>query len=151
MDFQENWNTLNKRFADLEVQVQGQPQISGPYKINILEKCCTKSGDCSVSVSFWLPGHDWYELQQSVQWKAVEKFLTHLDSITSLDIPQRGMVNMKCPNCGNTNITESHNFCEECGTKLRRICNCWVKKGSYDCGYDNCPGYALSRLQQRDI
>ncbi len=50
---------------------------------------------------------------------------------------------MKCPQCGSENIKEKDNFCGECGKKLKQICDCWIKKGSYDCGEDSCPGYGL--------
>lgn len=50
---------------------------------------------------------------------------------------------MKCPHCGSDRITEKANFCGSCGKKLKTVCNCWIKKGSYNCGEDSCPGYEL--------
>lgn len=50
---------------------------------------------------------------------------------------------MNCPHCGSNQIKDSDNFCGFCGTKLRKICNCWIKKDSYDCGRDSCPGRDL--------
>ena len=38
---------------------------------------------------------------------------------------------------------EKDNFCGHCGKKLKTDCNCWIKKGSYNCGEDSCPGYEL--------
>lgn len=56
---------------------------------------------------------------------------------------------MECPNCGNTEITQGDNFCIICGTKLRDICNCWVKKkDNYNCGESSCPGYGLFRIEK---
>lgn len=34
---------------------------------------------------------------------------------------------MKCTNCGNTNISQTANFCIICGKKLKKGCKCWVK------------------------
>ncbi len=56
---------------------------------------------------------------------------------------------MKCPRCGSDRIKEKDNFCGECGAKLKRICDCWIKKGSYDCEEDNCPGYKLFAKEAR--
>lgn len=49
---------------------------------------------------------------------------------------------MICPECGAEN-GEGNNFCEKCGTKLKKTCSCWIKKGNYDCGKSSCPGYGL--------
>jgi hypothetical protein len=54
---------------------------------------------------------------------------------------------MKCMVCGSEN-DEKANFCTYCGNKLEKSCNCWVKKGSYDCGKDSCPGYELFKLEK---
>ena len=35
------------------------------------------------------------------------------------------------------------NFCEHCGAKLKAICDCWVLKKKYNCGFDTCKGYNL--------
>ena len=34
-------------------------------------------------------------------------------------------------------------FCEHCGEKLKAICDCWVLKKKYNCGFDKCKGYNL--------
>ena len=47
-----------------------------------------------------------------------------------------------CKKCGNRN-SEAANFCRACGTKLREICDCWVKKEPYNCGQRECPSYRL--------
>lgn len=47
-----------------------------------------------------------------------------------------------CKKCGNRN-SEAANFCRACGTKLREICDCWVKKEPYNCGQSECPSYRL--------
>lgn len=47
-----------------------------------------------------------------------------------------------CPKCGAMKV-EDANFCRVCATKLRQICDCWVKKEPYNCGQDQCPGYRL--------
>lgn len=57
---------------------------------------------------------------------------------------------MKCPHCGNDRVTEKDNFCGFCGKKLKKVCNCWVKKGSYDCEEDSCPGYELIVKEARN-
>lgn len=44
--------------------------------------------------------------------------------------------------CGTKN-SEGSNFCRSCGRKLKEVCDCWVKKGPYRCGRDQCPGYRL--------
>lgn len=51
--------------------------------------------------------------------------------------------NMECPYCGSDKVKEKDNFCGHCGKKLKTDCNCWIKKGSYNCGEDSCPGYEL--------
>ena len=50
---------------------------------------------------------------------------------------------MKCPYCGSNRVKENDNFCGECGRKLKTVCNCWIKKGGYNCGEDSCPGREL--------
>lgn len=50
---------------------------------------------------------------------------------------------MECPYCGSDKVKEKDNFCGHCGKKLKKTCNCWIKKGSYNCGEDSCPGYEL--------
>ena len=35
------------------------------------------------------------------------------------------------------------NFCEHCGAKLKEVCDCWVLKKKYNCGFDECKGYRL--------
>lgn len=49
------------------------------YEIFITEKKYINLEDSSVVVSFQLPSHDWNELSQSPQWKAVENFLNQLN------------------------------------------------------------------------
>lgn len=46
---------------------------------------------------------------------------------------------MTCPHCHAEN-PENANFCEECATKIRQTCDCWVKKEPYNCGHSECPG-----------
>ena len=57
---------------------------------------------------------------------------------------------MKCMVCGSEN-DEKANFCTYCGNKLEKSCNCWVKKGSYDCGKDSCPGYEPVSYTHLDV
>ena len=40
---------------------------------------------------------------------------------------------MKCPSCQAEN-PDSANFCKLCGTKLKEVCDCWIKKEPYNCG-----------------
>lgn len=49
---------------------------------------------------------------------------------------------MKCPKCGEEQ-REGANFCWNCRTKLREVCDCWVKKRPYNCGQKECPGLML--------
>ena len=48
---------------------------------------------------------------------------------------------MKCKKCGTEN--EKSNFCKNCGNKLKKICDCWIKKKPYNCGEETCPSYRL--------
>ena len=50
---------------------------------------------------------------------------------------------MKCLVC-RSEVNDTDNFCMHCGAKLKRTCNCWVKKmDGYDCGKSSCPGLKL--------
>ena len=48
---------------------------------------------------------------------------------------------VKCPKC-NVEVRDG-NFCEHCGAKLKQVCDCWVLKKKYNCGFDECKGYKL--------
>lgn len=48
---------------------------------------------------------------------------------------------VKCPKC-NVEVIDG-NFCEHCGAKLKEVCDCWVLKKKYNCGFDECKGYKL--------
>ena len=52
-----------------------------------------------------------------------------------------------CEICGTENREEA-NFCRLCSNKLRTVCNCWVKKGPYNCGQRKCPGKNLAVMVQ---
>ena len=54
-----------------------------------------------------------------------------------------------CPHCGRLVIRG--NFCTRCGAKLVEVCDCWVKKSSYDCGRDECPGAHLTVCELEDM
>jgi len=54
---------------------------------------------------------------------------------------------MKCKKCEGV-VSEEDNFCAACGTKLRKMCNCWIKKDNYDCGESSCPGHGLYKLEK---
>ena len=54
---------------------------------------------------------------------------------------------VKCPKCEAENDGAA-NFCRNCGTKLREICDCWVKKEPYNCGQGKCPGYRLFLVEK---
>ena len=62
------------------------------YEIYITEKKYINSEDSSVKVSFQLTGHDWSELSQSPQWKAVENFLSQKKST---DLYQKNQQNTR--------------------------------------------------------
>lgn len=49
---------------------------------------------------------------------------------------------MECKECKAENDKKS-NFCIYCGSKLKKICNCWIKKEPYNCGEKRCPSYRL--------
>jgi len=50
---------------------------------------------------------------------------------------------LKCLVC-RSEVNDTDNFCMHCGAKLKRTCNCWVKKMDvYDCGESSCPGLKL--------
>ena len=53
---------------------------------------------------------------------------------------------MKCPVCGAKE--QNGNFCSECSTKLKEVCDCWVKKEPYNCEQEKCPGYRLYVLEK---
>ena len=48
----------------------------------------------------------------------------------------------KCDTCNYIN-EQSANFCVKCGNKIKKICNCWIKKEPYNCGSNKCPSYKL--------
>ncbi len=54
---------------------------------------------------------------------------------------------IECSLCGTDNDIEA-NFCRGCGEKLKDFCNCWIKKGPYNCGQTLCPGYSLLLLEK---
>ena len=56
------------------------------------------------------------------------------------------MKRRRCRLCG-VDVAEDANFCSNCGGKLRRLCNCYIKKKPYNCGQDQCPGYRLFLIE----
>lgn len=55
---------------------------------------------------------------------------------------------MRCKSCG-AECGERANFCRKCGTKLREVCDCPIKKEPYNCGQEKCPGYKLFVMEAR--
>lgn len=55
---------------------------------------------------------------------------------------ERGVRNVICKSCGEDNDNTA-NFCRTCATKLKTVCDCWVKKEPHNCGQEQCPGYRL--------
>ncbi len=55
---------------------------------------------------------------------------------------------MICNECGAANPKEA-NFCKSCGSKLVKICDCWIKKEPYNCGQGKCPGYRLYTMENK--
>lgn len=45
---------------------------------------------------------------------------------------------MQCPNCKAT-VSDNANFCRYCSAKLRKVCDCWIKKEPYNCGHCTYP------------
>ncbi len=33
-------------------------------------------------------------------------------------------------------------------TKLKEVCDCWIKKEPYNCGQEKCPGYRLFAVEK---
>lgn len=54
---------------------------------------------------------------------------------------------MECKNC-KTECSDNANFCENCGSKLKETCDCWIKKEPYNCGKEKCPGYRLFKIEK---
>lgn len=52
--------------------------------------------------------------------------------------------NLECKKCKFINDSNA-NFCVMCGIKLKQNCNCWIKKGPYNCGNAKCPSYKVYR------
>lgn len=42
-----------------------------------------------------------------------------------------------CPHCGE--VVKKGNFCNKCGKKLSKICDCWLMKRPYHCSFQKCP------------
>lgn len=42
-----------------------------------------------------------------------------------------------CPHCGK--VVKKGNFCNKCGKKLSKICDCWLMKRQYHCRFQKCP------------
>lgn len=38
-----------------------------------------------------------------------------------------------CPHCGE--VVKKGNFCNKCGKKLSKICDCWLMKRQYHCKF----------------
>lgn len=49
-----------------------------------------------------------------------------------------------CPHCGE--VVEKGNFCNKCGKKLSKICDCWLMKRPYHCNFQQCPDMAAFTL-----
>lgn len=67
-----------------------------------------------------------------------------------VEVVQRRPEMRKCPVCGSTQVSKQDNFCTNCGTKLKLVCDCWVKKGSYNCNESSCPGYRLNYKELKE-
>lgn len=52
---------------------------------------------------------------------------------------------VKCPKCDRE--VPAGNFCALCATKLKEVCDCWIKKEPYNCEQEKCPGYRLYVLE----
>jgi endogenous inhibitor of DNA gyrase (YacG/DUF329 family) len=44
---------------------------------------------------------------------------------------------IKCPHCGKA--VEGGNFCEFCGKKMIKVCDCWITGKKMNCGRSQCP------------
>lgn len=45
-----------------------------------------------------------------------------------------------CPHCGK--VVKEGNFCNGCGKKLDKMCDCWLMKRPYNCNFQQCPDMA---------
>ena len=45
-----------------------------------------------------------------------------------------------CPHCGK--VVKKGNFCNKCGKKLAKMCDCWLMKRLYHCNFQQCPNMA---------
>ena len=59
------------------------------------------------------------------------------------------MNKIKCPTCHKE--VRDGNFCEQCGAKLKEICNCWGLKKQYNCHSRKCLGYSLLKKILKSI
>lgn len=49
-----------------------------------------------------------------------------------------------CPHCGE--VVKKGNFCNKCGKKLDKMCDCWLMKRPYNCNFQQCPDMAAFTL-----
>ena len=49
-----------------------------------------------------------------------------------------------CSHCGE--VVEKGNFCNKCGKKLSKICDCWLMKRQYHCKFQKCPDMSAFTL-----
>lgn len=49
-----------------------------------------------------------------------------------------------CPHCGK--VVKEGNFCNGCGKKLDKMCDCWLMKRPYNCNFQQCPDMAAFTL-----
>lgn len=83
-------------------------------------------------------------------FNTVDRFSTNSTPFVHLTIPRAFLKckrNLQCTYCGSENL-EHANFCRKCGSKLKEVCNCWIKKEPYNCGQVKCPGYRLFQAER---
>lgn len=108
----------------------GVAEISDGYADNV--KYCRELRIC-------LSVHDWNKFVKQSFFQELIEYLGRIQAQRNIGSPgldkEKSQIcgKKKCPACGSVQASEQDNFCPNCGVKLKQVCECWVKKGSYNC------------------
>ena len=69
-------------------------------------------------------------------------YLDFIDDKKGEEVMNKNMTT--CPHCGK--VVKKGNFCNKCGKKLAKICDCWLMKRPYNCNFQQCPDMAAFTL-----